>query len=105
LTQLKNSANIADLDITPSQITRDNEAEFDNSDDLEPSDEDTPVASGPSHLPADMDAISEWHGLSAGFFSHTRTLIWRCPYPGLRVYPQVSQGSVGTWPVHRGTRV
>lgn len=57
LTQLKNAANIADLDITPSRITRDNEAEFDNSDDLEPSDEETPPASGPSHLPADTISI------------------------------------------------
>lgn len=32
-------------------------AEFDNSDDLEPSDEDTPDASGPSHLPADTISI------------------------------------------------
>jgi hypothetical protein len=54
LTQLQNAANIADHEIIPSRITRDNEAEFDNSDDLDPSDEDTPAASGPSHSSADI---------------------------------------------------
>ena len=57
LTHFQNAAHIADHDIAPSRITCDNEAEFDNSDDLEPSDEDTPVASGPSHLLADINAI------------------------------------------------
>ena len=57
LTHLQNAANIADRDcIAPSRITRDNEAEFDNSDDRL-DDEDTPAASGPSHLPADTNAI------------------------------------------------
>jgi hypothetical protein len=54
LTQLQNAADIADHEIIPSHITRDNEAEFDNSDDLDPSDEDTPAASGPSHSSADI---------------------------------------------------
>ena len=57
LTHLQNAADIAAHDIAPSRITHDNEAEFDNSDDLELSDEDTPAASGPSHLPADTNAI------------------------------------------------
>jgi hypothetical protein len=54
LTDLQNAANVADHDIAPSQISHYN---VDNSDDLDPSDEDTPTASGPSHLPADRNAI------------------------------------------------
>ena len=54
LTHLRNAAEVADHDITPSRITRDNEAEFDNSDDLDPSDEDSPAPSGPSHPSPDI---------------------------------------------------
>ena len=57
LTHLQNAANIADLDtIAPSRITHNNEAKFDHSDDC-PANKDTPAASGPSHLPADTNAI------------------------------------------------
>ena len=54
LTHLQNAADIADHDIAPSRITRENEAEFNDSDDLDSSDEDTPAASGPSHWSADI---------------------------------------------------
>jgi hypothetical protein len=54
LTNLQNAANVPDHDIAPSQISHYN---VDNSDDLEPSDEDTPTTSGPSHLPAERNAI------------------------------------------------
>jgi hypothetical protein len=54
LTHLQNAADIADHEIIPSCITHDNEAEFDNLDDLDPSDENTPAASGPSHSSANI---------------------------------------------------
>lgn len=54
LTQLQNAAHIADHEISPSRITQDNEAEFDNSDDLDPYNEDGPAASGPSHSPPNI---------------------------------------------------
>src|SRR3979490_2003170 len=54
LTQLQNAAHIADHEISPSHITQDNEAEFDNSDDLDPYNEDCPAASGPSHSPPNI---------------------------------------------------
>ena len=57
LTHLQNAANIADHDITPSQITCDNQAEFDNSDDIDPSDKETPSSLGTSHLPANTNTI------------------------------------------------
>jgi hypothetical protein len=57
LAHLQNAADIANHEIAPSRITCDNEAEFDNLDDLDPPDEDTPAALGSSHLPANTNAI------------------------------------------------
>ena len=54
LTDLQNAANVADHDIAPSQISH---YTVNNSDDLDPSDDDTCTASGPSHLPTDRNAI------------------------------------------------
>ena len=57
LTHLQNVVDIADHDVAPSRITRDNEAEFDNLDDIGPSEKETPASSGPSHLRADINTI------------------------------------------------
>ena len=54
LTDLQNAANVADHDIAPSQISH---YTFNNSDDLDPSNDDTCTALGPSHLPTDRNAI------------------------------------------------
>jgi len=57
LTHLQNAADIANHDIAPSQITHDNQAEFDNSNDIDPSDKETPSSSGTSHLLANTNTI------------------------------------------------
>jgi hypothetical protein len=57
LTHLQNAAVIADHEIAPSRITHDNEGEFDSSDDLDPAEDDIPVASRPSNRPAHTHAI------------------------------------------------
>ena len=59
LKHLQNSANIADHEIAPSQIRRDNEAEFDSSDELDPAKDHTPAASGPSNPRAHPIPVEE----------------------------------------------
>jgi len=54
---LQNAADIANHDIAPSRITCNNQAEFDNSDNIDPSDKETLSSLGTSHLPADTNTI------------------------------------------------
>ena len=49
LTHLQNNANIADHSLAPSRITHENEAEFDNTNEIELED--------PAHLPADTNSV------------------------------------------------